>query len=66
MDDLRSFYEGRFSELGLNVISTSDAGNSGVAWVFGDTSGGTLGGNVTLAPSGDSVIVVVTLGEEGG
>jgi hypothetical protein len=65
MDDLRSFYQDKLADLGLEIISTSDAGDNGVAWLFGDTAGGTFGGNVTLSPGGGSTTVVVTLGQEG-
>jgi hypothetical protein len=65
MDDLRTFYEDKLSDLGLEVISTSDAGENGVAWLFGDTAGGTFGGNVTLSPTSGTTTVVVTLGQEG-
>lgn len=63
MDDLRSFYLDKFEELGLEIL-TSDAGDSGVSWVFGESSEA-FGGSVVLAPSGGTVNVIVTLAEGG-
>jgi hypothetical protein len=63
MTDLRSFYEDKFDDLGVEVFA-SDAGNNGVSWVFGDSPGG-FGGGVVLSPAGDTITVVVTIGEGG-
>jgi hypothetical protein len=63
MDDLRSFYEDRFDDLGVEVFA-SDAGDNGISWVFGDSPAGFAGG-VVLSPSGDAITVVVTIGEGG-
>jgi hypothetical protein len=61
MDELRSFYADAFDDLGLEVV-TSDAGDSGVSWVFSNTSQ-EFGGSVVVAPSGDAITVVLTVSD---
>jgi hypothetical protein len=61
MAELRSFYGDAFDDLGLEVV-TSDAGDSGVSWVFSNTSE-EFGGSVVIAPSADAITVVLTVAE---
>ena len=64
-DSLRSFYESAIDDLGLDVISTTEA-QGGIAWVVADSGGSGAGGTVSIFPASDGsgTQVSVTIGED--
>ena len=53
IDSLTSFYEDAFSDLGLQIISTTEA-QGGISWIFGnDDSASTFGGAISVFPASD-------------
>jgi hypothetical protein len=65
LDSLRSFYEDAFDELGLEVITTTEA-QGGIAWVVAESEGSSTGGSISIFPASDGTgtQVSVTIGEE--
>lgn len=64
LDSLRSFYEGAMNDLGMEVITTTEA-QGGIAWVMADGGGSGIGGSISLFPASDGsgTQVSVTIGE---
>jgi hypothetical protein len=64
VDSLKSYYDGKLSSLGLNVLSTTDVqGTHG--WVFGNADNTGVTGALTLSPdtsSGGATTVSLTAG----
>jgi hypothetical protein len=53
IDSLTSFYEDAFSDLGLQIISTTETGG-GISWIFGnDDTASTFGGAISVFPASD-------------
>jgi hypothetical protein len=63
VDSLKSYYEDKFDELGVNVIGTSSAGAT-TTYVIGNEDGSGIQGGVTVAgdESSGNTIVQITLG----
>ncbi|HEX9635287.1 MAG TPA: hypothetical protein VGB34_07400 [Candidatus Limnocylindria bacterium] len=63
VDSLKSYYENKFNELGVNVIGTSSAGNTHT-FVIGNEDGSGVQGGVTVAAdeNAGNTIVQITLG----
>jgi len=66
LDSLRSFYEDAMDELGLEVITTTEA-QGGIAWVVTDGGDSGNGGSISIFPASDGsgTQVSVTIGEGG-
>lgn len=66
LDSLTSFYQDAFNDLGLQIISTTEA-SGGITWLVGtDETASTFGGAVSVFPAvdgGDGNTVSVQIGE---
>jgi hypothetical protein len=64
LDSLRDFYEDAMNDLGLEVITTTEA-QGGVAWVVTDGGDSGIGGSISIFPASDGsgTQVSVTIGE---
>jgi hypothetical protein len=61
-DSLKSYYEGKFDDLGINLIGTSSASGSHT-FVIGDEDGSGIQGGVSVIDDGSGAsIVSITLG----
>jgi len=63
VDSLKSYYEGKFNDLGVNVIGTSSAGTTHT-FVIGNEDGSGVQGGVTVAAdeNAGNTLVQITLG----
>ena len=53
IDSLTSFYEDAFSDLGLQIITTTESGGV-ISWIFGnDDTASTFGGAISAFPASD-------------
>lgn len=68
LDSLTSFYEDAFNDLGLQILSTTEA-SGGITWFVGtDETASTFGGVVSVFPAtdgGDGTTVSVQIGATG-
>ena len=57
LDSLKSYYDGKIDDLGLNLLGTLSSGES-YNWIIGAEDGSGVQGGVTIAPSGTGTTVV--------
>ena len=66
LDSLTSFYQDAFNDLGLQILTTTEA-SGGITWFVGtDETASTFGGVVSVFPAvdgGDGNTVSVQIGE---